>query len=66
VIVAKDRAQAWSILWQEHPPELLILDWVMPGIDGWELCRRIRKQRMSHLSAAAAALVKLIPEIFAA
>lgn len=47
VIVADDGAKAWSILQQEHPPELLILDWVMPGIDGLELCRRIRKQRMS-------------------
>lgn len=25
-----------------HPPELIILDWVMPELDGIELCRRIR------------------------
>ena len=27
---------------QELPPQMLILDWVMPKIDGVELCRRIR------------------------
>ncbi len=45
VIVAKDGGMAWSILQQEHPPGLLILDWVMPEIDGIELCRRIRKRQ---------------------
>jgi diguanylate cyclase (GGDEF)-like protein len=47
VIVAEDGAKAWSILQQEHPPELLILDWVMPEIDGTELCRRIRERQRS-------------------
>jgi two-component system cell cycle response regulator len=47
VIVAEDGAKAWKILQQEHPPELLILDWVMPEIDGAELCRRIRKRQGS-------------------
>src|ERR1035438_3513023 len=50
VIVAEDGAKAWSILQQEHPPELLILDWVMPEIDGTELCRRIREQQRSPYS----------------
>jgi diguanylate cyclase (GGDEF)-like protein len=45
VIVATDGTQAWSILQQERPPDLLILDWVMPGIDGMELCRRIRERQ---------------------
>ena len=47
VMVAEDGAKAWKILQQEHPPELLILDWVMPEIDGAELCRRIRKRQGS-------------------
>jgi two-component system, cell cycle response regulator len=42
VVVAKNGIEASDILQQEHSPELLILDWVMPGIDGLELCRRIR------------------------
>jgi two-component system cell cycle response regulator len=47
VTIAEDGAQAWSILLQEHPPELLILDWVMPEVDGLELCRRIRERQQS-------------------
>ncbi len=42
VHIAHDGTQAWQILDQECSPELLILDWMMPGIDGLELCRRIR------------------------
>jgi diguanylate cyclase (GGDEF)-like protein len=42
VTLAEDGVTAWNILQQERLPELLILDWVMPGIDGHELCRRIR------------------------
>jgi diguanylate cyclase (GGDEF)-like protein len=45
VTVAEDGAKAWEILQQERPPELLILDWVMPGVDGTELCRRIRERQ---------------------
>jgi two-component system, cell cycle response regulator len=45
VIVATDGTEAWSILQKERPPDLLILDWVMPGIDGMELCRRIRERQ---------------------
>src|SRR5271170_1239111 len=45
VITAEDGLQAWEILLQGDAPDLLILDWVMPGIDGPELCRRIRERR---------------------
>lgn len=48
VLLAENGARAWSILQQEHPPELLILDWIMPEIDGTELCRRIRAQAHSR------------------
>ena len=27
---------------QEHVPDLLVLDWMVPGISGIELCRRLR------------------------
>ena len=47
VIVAEDGAKAWAILQQEQAPQLLILDWVMPEIDGIELCRRIRARQTS-------------------
>lgn len=28
---------------KSHPPLLIILDLMLPGIDGWEICREIRK-----------------------
>jgi two-component system cell cycle response regulator len=42
VISAEDGTRAWELLQQPNAPDLLILDWLMPGIDGIELCRRIR------------------------
>ena len=42
VILAEDGNQAWKLLQQSNTPDLLILDWIMPGIDGIELCRRVR------------------------
>ena len=48
VLIAENGARAWDILQQERPPELLILDWIMPEIDGTELCRRIRGQQRSR------------------
>ena len=35
---------AWSVLQQKDSPQMAILDWMMPGLDGIELCRRIRSQ----------------------
>lgn len=47
VTVVEDGAQAWESLQQEPSPELLILDWVMPGVNGLEICRRIRERHGS-------------------
>ncbi len=41
-MVAENGAQAWSILQQPDSPRLVLLDWVMPDLDGLELCQRIR------------------------
>jgi DNA-binding response OmpR family regulator len=47
VIVATDGTDAWRILencaGNKGAPELLILDWMMPGTDGVEICRRVRR-----------------------
>src|SRR4051795_13687193 len=40
-VVAEDGQQAWQ-LYRDAAPEVVISDWIMPGLDGDELCRRIR------------------------
>ncbi len=47
VIAVDNGAAAWKVLQQTQPPKLLILDWMMPEIEGLELCRRIRADQRS-------------------
>jgi diguanylate cyclase (GGDEF)-like protein len=43
VIVTRDGNEAWQALQAGDAPRLAILDWMMPGMDGPDLCRAIRK-----------------------
>ena len=43
VILAVNGAQAWTVLQGEDSPSLAILDWMMPELDGVEICRRVRQ-----------------------
>jgi sigma-B regulation protein RsbU (phosphoserine phosphatase) len=44
VLTAGDGAAAWQILQEAEPPPLAILDWMMPVLDGVEVCRRARAE----------------------
>ncbi len=37
-----DGERAWQVLQADRGPKLAVLDWVMPGLDGVEVCRRLR------------------------
>ncbi len=43
VISCKGGLEAWDVIQSENAPSLLILDWMMPGLDGMEICRRVRE-----------------------
>ena len=42
VISARDGDEAWRLA-REHLPDLVVLDVMMPGMSGWEVCRKIRE-----------------------
>jgi len=44
VTAVENGMDAWNVLQQANAPQMAILDWMMPGMDGVELCRRIRSQ----------------------
>jgi len=43
VVVTQNGAEAMSALRHTDAPRLAILDWMMPGMDGLEICRRVRE-----------------------
>lgn len=69
--IVTNGGDAWRILQSAEPPNLVLLDWMLPEIEGIDLCRRIRtlggngnyiytvmltaKDRKSHLLTAIAA-----------
>ncbi len=44
VIVAADGVEARRVLQHDNAPNLALLDWMMPGTDGVEICREVRKR----------------------
>jgi two-component system, cell cycle response regulator len=42
VTVCTDGNEAWRVLTREDSPRLAILDWMMPGMDGVTICRKLR------------------------
>jgi sigma-B regulation protein RsbU (phosphoserine phosphatase) len=43
VVVACDGSEAWRAFQTDDSPRLAILDWMMPGMDGMEVCRKVRE-----------------------
>jgi diguanylate cyclase (GGDEF)-like protein len=48
VVSATDGNDAWKKLQEEDSPKLVILDWMMPGMEGTEICRKIREYSKSE------------------
>lgn len=42
VVTCSGGSEAWQALQGEDAPQLAILDWMMPGMDGVEVCRKVR------------------------
>jgi DNA-binding response OmpR family regulator len=43
VVPVNDGLEAWAVLQGADAPSLVVLDWNMPGLDGPDVCRRIRE-----------------------
>ena len=46
VVPVADGDAAWNILQAEDPPRMVILDWMMPGVNGVEICARLREDAL--------------------
>jgi len=47
VVTARNGAEAWEVLTSDIPPDVVVLDWMMPELDGVEVCRRVRALDLS-------------------
>ncbi len=47
-VITSDGEEAWEILKKQDAPRIIILDWVIPGLSGIKICRKLR-QRSSYV-----------------
>jgi two-component system cell cycle response regulator len=47
VVVTSNGSEAWQVLQGPETPNLVVSDWMMPYMDGVELCRKIREMGRS-------------------
>jgi DNA-binding response OmpR family regulator/anti-sigma regulatory factor (Ser/Thr protein kinase) len=50
VVTAKDGLAAWHCLQQPEAPQIAVLNWMMPGLSGLEICQRIRARKPSPVA----------------
>ena len=43
-VQSADRGDDAELMLKEHIPDLVLLDWMLPGLSGIELCRRLRQR----------------------
>jgi phosphoserine phosphatase RsbU/P len=49
-VITRDGNEAMTVMRSPNPPRLAVLDWMMPGMDGLEVCRRLREvNKMVHI-----------------
>ncbi|MCC6640679.1 MAG: diguanylate cyclase [Deltaproteobacteria bacterium] len=48
-LLVNDGTKAWEVLQQPDTPRLAVLDWMMPGLDGPEVCRRLRQREEPYV-----------------
>ena len=44
VVSVTEGNAAWEKTQQDDAPNLLLMDWMMPGMDGIEICRKLKQQ----------------------
>ncbi len=44
VVIASDGIEAWNALKEKDAPRIAILDWMMPGLTGPEVCKLVRER----------------------
>lgn len=48
VISVADGTEAWETMQKPDAPRLAILDWMMPGMEGVEICRKLRENKKNE------------------
>jgi DNA-binding response OmpR family regulator len=48
VVMASDGQAAWEVMQSEDAPRLVILDWMMPELDGFEVTRLLRDEKATE------------------
>ncbi|EEF24159.1 sensory transduction histidine kinase, putative, partial [Ricinus communis] len=65
-VLADNGDAAWHLLQQDDSPELVLLDWLMPGLDGLEVCRRIKADPQKRFSYVIMLTARTTTEDFVA